>query len=66
MWQNKSFLGNIKHLYWAVYLFQNYLLFRTTIEEEMSLPISKQLADDLYEEAGTLIPEDSEEITIKK
>ena len=32
----------------------------------MSLPISKQLADDLYEKAGTLIPEDPEEITIEK
>ena len=32
----------------------------------MAFPISKQLADDLYDKAGTLIPEDPEEITIEK
>ena len=32
----------------------------------MAASISKQLADELYEKAGTLIPEDAEEITIEK
>ena len=32
----------------------------------MAGSISKQLADELYEKAGTLIPEDAEQITIEK
>lgn len=32
----------------------------------MASTISSQLADDLYEKSGTLIPEDSDEITIEK
>ena len=28
--------------------------------------MSRQLADELYEKSGTLIPEDSDEITIEK
>jgi hypothetical protein len=48
------------HLFFRQHFYQN------CFEEKMSLPISKQLADDLYEKAGTLIPEDPEEITIEK
>jgi superfamily II RNA helicase len=32
----------------------------------MASTMSRQLADELYEKSGTLIPEDSDEITIEK
>ena len=36
------------------------------MEEKIDLPVSKHVANELYEKAGALISEDQEEITIEK
>ena len=39
---------------------------KPTFQNNMSIQITSEMADDLYEKAGTLIPEDKCDITIEK